>query len=111
MTKPCFCLWLPQVNRGLEIFTLIGLVLHTGTIRTNYSVYNAFLNMSRDRFLIITRCLNFAENVPAGTPMVRLHRIKPNFSERKDSLLSPEGNFTGRIDGALKRAFSMSPVY
>lgn len=77
--------WKPVTSAEMLIF--IGLVLHTGTIRTNrlqdywkgHPLFNLQCfskHMSRDRFLLIMRCLHFTENAPAGTATDRLHKIK-----------------------------------
>lgn len=69
-----------------ELKISIGLLLHTGTFRTNrlqdywktHRLFNlpAFREyMSRDRFLIILRCLHFAKNIE--TPSDRLHKVRP----------------------------------
>lgn len=73
-----------------ELKTFIGLVLHMGTIRINrlqdywkkHWLFNlsAFSNnMSRDRFMIILRCLHFNKNFLPGEPKPsdRLYKIRP----------------------------------
>lgn len=84
-----------------EMLTFIALVLHTGTIRLNrlqdywkgHPLFNLKCfsqHMSRDRFLVIMRCLHFARNPPGGeVPMDRLYRIRPvlDFFNNKMSAL------------------------
>lgn len=87
-----------------EMLIFIGLVLHNGTIRLNrlqdywkrHPLFNLQCfskHMSRDRFLLIMRCLHFAENAPAGTRTNRLHKINPIltfFNEKMAALYYPQ---------------------
>ncbi|CAH2009346.1 unnamed protein product [Acanthoscelides obtectus] len=73
-----------------ELLRFIGLILNTGTIRlSRYQDYwkkdrlfglTCFSEqMSRDRFLIILRCIHFAKNVAKSDPQSedRLYKIRP----------------------------------
>lgn len=87
-----------------EMLTFIALVFHTGTIRLNrlqdywktHPLFNIRCfgeHMSRDRFLLIMRCLHFAENVPEGNPVDRLHKINPLlnfFNEKMAAIYYPQ---------------------
>nr|XP_023027317.1 piggyBac transposable element-derived protein 4-like [Leptinotarsa decemlineata] len=90
--------WKPVTSA--EMLTFVGSLLHTGTIRTNrlqdywkrhplFNLQSFSKHMSRDRFLLIMRCLHFAENGPAGVPTDRLHKINPflNFFNEKMAVL------------------------
>lgn len=94
-----------------EILTFIALIIHTGTIKVNrltdywkkHHLFNmsCFSNyMSRDRFLLLLRCLNFAPNIettdddrellqPAND---RLYKIKPlitYFNDKMNAIYYP----------------------
>ena len=80
-----------------EMLTFIALLLHTGTIKMtrlqdywrshplyNMKCFSAF--MSRDRFLVIMRCLHFVRNPTEGEKSTdRLYKIRPlvNFFNNK----------------------------
>lgn len=82
---------------AVELLTFLGLVLHTGTIKLNkiqdyWKVHPLFnfkcfsSHMSRDRFLLIMRCLHFAKNPTEGqTTDDRLYKVSPilNFFNQK----------------------------
>lgn len=90
---------------GQELLTFFGLVLHTGTIRLNRLQdywkthplfdFRCFSNhMSRDRFLLIMRCLHFTTNPPQGeNPADRLYKVRPiiNFFNDKMSAIYKPG--------------------
>lgn len=72
-----------------ELKVFLGLLLHTGTIRLNriqdYWKTNRMFNlpvfrqyMSRDRFLLIMRCLHFSKVIPSTDPQPsdRLHKVR-----------------------------------
>lgn len=71
-----------------EFKVFLGLLLHMGTWRTNrlqdYWKTDALFNlkcfsdnMSRDRFLLILRCLHFDENCPNKAARDRIYKIRP----------------------------------
>ena len=74
-----------------EMLTFIALIIHTGTIKLNrlndywktHHLFNfsCFSNyMSRDRFLNLLRCFNFAKNIVTNNqnlPEDRLYKIRP----------------------------------
>lgn len=79
--------WRELTVPELKIF--LGLLLHTGTIKLNrlqdYWRKHRLLNlpcfreyMSRDRFLLILRCINFSKIIPPGQPQPtdRLYKIR-----------------------------------
>ncbi|KAG5897577.1 hypothetical protein JTB14_007288 [Gonioctena quinquepunctata] len=98
--------WKPVIADGM--LTLVALLLNTGTIKLSrlqdYWKGHPLLDlkcfsahMSRDRFLMILRCLHFARN-PAGGELLndRLHKIMPmiNVSNNKiASIYYPGKNF------------------
>lgn len=78
--------WKPVTST--EMLTFFGLVLHTGTIRldrmNDYWKLHPLFNlkcfsdhMSRDRFLVIMRCIHFSKNEPAQAAKDRLYKIRP----------------------------------
>lgn len=78
--------WKPVTSS--EMLTFIGLVLHTGTIRLNrlqdywkgHPLFNLKCfsqHMSRDRFLLIMRCLHFSRNIPGQSENDRLYKVRP----------------------------------
>ncbi|XP_050518489.1 piggyBac transposable element-derived protein 4-like, partial [Diabrotica virgifera virgifera] len=95
--------WKELTNEEFLVF--IGLILHMGTIRLNRVVdywkqddlFNlaAFSkNMSRNRFLLIQRCLHFARNpkVNEDKSVDRLYKVRPLitfFNERMDEIYYP----------------------
>jgi hypothetical protein len=78
--------WKPVTHD--QILTFIGLVIHKETIKLNriqdYWKHHPLFNlkcfsqqMSRDRFLVIMRCLHFARNPPDNKkPQDCLHKIR-----------------------------------
>ncbi|XP_050516259.1 piggyBac transposable element-derived protein 4-like [Diabrotica virgifera virgifera] len=72
-----------------ELLIFIGLTFHTGTIQLtsiqDYWKKNRLFStcfssyMSRDRYLLIMRCLHFAENVKENEPVPvdRLYKVRP----------------------------------
>lgn len=75
---------------GEEIRTFFGLVMHMGTIQLSrlqdywkkdplFDMPIFAANMSRDRFLLILRCMHFAKNPAYGDPVPedRLYKIRP----------------------------------
>lgn len=93
-----------------ELKTFIGLVLHMGTIRVNrlqdywkkHWLFNltGFSNyMSRDRFMIILRCLHFNKNPSSNEPMPadRLFKIRPlinYFNSKMNEVYYPDKNLS-----------------
>lgn len=79
--------WKPLTKEELRVF--LGLFLHTGTIIIHrmqdywkkhrlYNLTGFSENMSRNRFLLILRCLHFAGEVaPTVEPPDRLQKIRP----------------------------------
>lgn len=70
-----------------ELKNFIGLIIHMGTVRINR--FNDYWNtsryfdfsfvreqMSRDRFLLILRCLHFSTNDRVGCENDRLHKVR-----------------------------------
>ncbi|KAJ8927090.1 hypothetical protein NQ314_020485 [Rhamnusium bicolor] len=84
-----------------EMLTFVALLLHTGTIKLNrlhdywkgHPLFNLkcfSVHMSRDRFLLILRCLHFVRNPADGErPNDRLYKIRPviNFFNDKISTI------------------------
>lgn len=94
--------WKELTNK--EFFVFIGHYLHMGAIRLNRVVdywkqndlFNlaAFSKNSRNRFLLIQRCLHFARNpkVNEEKPADRLYKVRPIitfFNERMDEIYYP----------------------
>lgn len=70
-----------------ELRTFIGILIHMGTIRINriqdywktdrkYNLQFFREQMSRDRFLLILRCLCFSRINPRKTPLDRLYKVR-----------------------------------
>lgn len=98
--------WKPISKEELKIF--LGLFLHMGTVKLariqdywktdrlfNFHCFSDY--MSRDRFLIIMRCLHFAKNSNEGEPrpVDRLYKIRPiinYFNSTMDNIYYPDKN-------------------
>lgn len=86
-------------EKELKIF--IGLLLHTGTIKMNrladyWKITRLFNipffreNMSRDRFLIILRCLHFAKNRPEHPDrLFSVRLLIDHFNNKMQEIYSP----------------------
>lgn len=92
------CQWKPL--NLIELKTFLGLLFHTGVVkmptfqhywRTDKLFRTCFGEyMSRDRFLIILRCLHFSKEDPMSTD--RLHKIRPvvdYFNSKMDNIYLP----------------------
>lgn len=87
-----------------ELKVFIGLLLHTGSIRLNRlqdywktsRLYNLPLfreHMSRDRFLLILRCLHFSSNTEDNRPpqdrLEKVNLIVNQFNNKMDTIYYP----------------------
>lgn len=86
-----------------ELKTFIGLLIHMGTVRINR--FNDYWNtsryfdfkfvreqMSRDRFLVILRCLHFRKNDVENCQRDRLHNVRlliDEFNTKMDNVYYP----------------------
>lgn len=93
-----------------EFRTFLGLLFHTGTVSMNriqdYWKKDPLFNipifgakMSRDRFLIILRCLHFQENPKSSEPKPqdRLYKIRPllnYFNKKMENIYYPGQNLS-----------------
>ena len=108
--------WKPVTLAELKQY--LGLVLLTGLVRkrryedywsTDFLVYTPIFSaiMTRDRFMIIKRCLHFNDNLQAGYDPTapnrdRLHKLRPvidSLNERCRLVFNPERPLT--IDESL----------
>ncbi|KAJ8965243.1 hypothetical protein NQ314_004255 [Rhamnusium bicolor] len=93
-----------------EMIRFIGLLLHMGTIKCNkiqdywkthwlFELNSFSKYMSRDRFLLILRCLHFSENPAVGEapPYDRLYKIRPlldHFHKKIKDIYYPSKNLS-----------------
>lgn len=93
-----------------ELLCFIGVTLHMGTIKINrvqdywkkHRLFNLTCfsrHMSRDRYLIIMRCLHFSKNPEIGDPRPddRLHKIRPVldfFNNKMEQIYYPGKNLS-----------------
>lgn len=91
-----------------ELLIFLGLTIHTGTIKMNHiqdywKQHRLFSNcfgkyMSRDRYLLIMRCLHFTANLPnTHQNMDRLYKIRPilnYFTEKMRTVYYPNKNLS-----------------
>lgn len=99
--------WKPLT--AAELQTFIGLVLHMGTWKTNrlqdywktdplFNLKCFHDNMSRDRFLLILRCLHFSENLTGeAASRDRIYKIRPlidYFNNKMHEIYQPGKNLS-----------------
>ncbi|XP_062526946.1 uncharacterized protein LOC101741752 isoform X5 [Bombyx mori] len=83
-----------------ELLTFIGLLLHTGTIRLNrisdywkrHHLFNAPCFgqfMSRNRFLLILRCLHFSSESSEEDRLIKIRPFMDHFNNKMNTIYSP----------------------
>lgn len=92
-----------------ELLIFIGLTLHTGTIQLPHiedywKTHRLFSTcfprfMSRDRYLLIMRCIHFCENLPPTDlpPADRLYKVRPllnHFTSKMQTVYYPGKNLS-----------------
>ncbi|XP_014361145.2 piggyBac transposable element-derived protein 4 [Papilio machaon] len=83
-----------------ELLTFLGLLLHTGTIRLNrisdYWKRHYLFNiscfakfMSRNRFLLILRCLHFTSETSEEDRLIKIRALMDHFNNRMNTIYCP----------------------